>query len=113
MVVDLMPEEIGISVSYPLPGTRFYDSVKGELKDKTNWKDSDEMAMMFQHAYPENYYRELQQYVHRVYRYNKNVSDWKENLHRRNVIGRNMIRKAASIPYNFALSKWYKLKLKI
>ena len=113
MVVDLMPEEIGISVSYPLPGTKFYDSVKGELMDKTNWKDSDEMAMMFQHAYPENYYRELQRYVHRVYRYNKNVSDWKENLHQRNGISRNMIRKVASIPYNFALYKWYKLKLKI
>ncbi len=31
MVRDLMPDDIGISVSYPLPGTPFYETVKHEL----------------------------------------------------------------------------------
>jgi anaerobic magnesium-protoporphyrin IX monomethyl ester cyclase len=46
MVLELMPEEIGISVSYPLPGTKFYDKVKEQLNDKANWTDSDELALM-------------------------------------------------------------------
>ncbi|MCK7529497.1 MAG: radical SAM protein [Ignavibacteriales bacterium] len=35
MVLDLMPEEIGISVSYPLPGTKFYDKRKRSVKGKS------------------------------------------------------------------------------
>ncbi|HLG39233.1 MAG TPA: radical SAM protein, partial [Chitinophagaceae bacterium] len=41
MINELLPYEIGISVSYPLPGTLFYEKVKNELKEKTNWTDSD------------------------------------------------------------------------
>jgi len=32
MVLELMPDEIGISVSYPLPGTVFYEKVKETLQ---------------------------------------------------------------------------------
>jgi anaerobic magnesium-protoporphyrin IX monomethyl ester cyclase len=28
MILDLMPDEMGISVSYPLPGTKFFEKVK-------------------------------------------------------------------------------------
>ena len=48
MINSLLPHEIGISVSYPLPGTLFYEKVKTELKEKSNWTDSDEMALMRQ-----------------------------------------------------------------
>jgi anaerobic magnesium-protoporphyrin IX monomethyl ester cyclase len=34
MIKDIVPDEIGVSVSYPLPGTKFYDKVKEELKIK-------------------------------------------------------------------------------
>ena len=34
MINELLPSEIGISVSYPLPGTVFYEKVKAELKKK-------------------------------------------------------------------------------
>jgi anaerobic magnesium-protoporphyrin IX monomethyl ester cyclase len=36
MVLELMPDEIGISVSYPLPGTKFYENVKSQLGAKQN-----------------------------------------------------------------------------
>ena len=39
MVRDCMPDDIGISVSYPLPGTKFFERVKMELGDKQNWID--------------------------------------------------------------------------
>jgi len=68
MTLDLLPDEIGISVSYPLPGTKFYDKVKGQLKEKQNWSDSDDLAMMFQSTYPPRFYKVLHRYVHNLYR---------------------------------------------
>ncbi len=68
MVLDLMPDEIGISVSYPLPGTKFYDKVKEQLKEKTNWTDSDELALMYKGTFSPSYYKKLHRYVHKVYR---------------------------------------------
>lgn len=68
MINRLLPQEIGISVSYPLPGTRFYDRVKAELQEKSNWTDSGDLALMFRHRYPAAYYRQLHRYVHQCYR---------------------------------------------
>src|SRR5690606_4505628 len=31
LVKEMMPDDIGISVSYPLPGTVFYENVKAQL----------------------------------------------------------------------------------
>jgi len=67
MINKLLPFEIGISVSYPLPGTLFYEKVKADLKKKTNWTDSDEMALMFSNTFPASYYKQLHRYVHRNY----------------------------------------------
>ncbi len=71
MVLELMPDEVGISVSYPLPGTVFYEKVKGQLQDKRNWTDSDDLSAMFQSTYSSSYYKELHRYVHAVYRKHK------------------------------------------
>ena len=68
MVKELMPDNIGISVSYPLPGTKFYDKVKDDLKLKANWTDSDDFDMMFNGTYNSNYYRKLQRFVHKEFR---------------------------------------------
>jgi len=68
MVLNLMPDEIGISVSYPLPGTKFYENVKDQLKQKSNWTDSDELALMFRNTFPPAYYKRLHRYVHKAYR---------------------------------------------
>ena len=67
MINELLPHEIGISVSYPLPGTVFYDRVKADLKKKTNWTDSDEMALMFSNTFQPSYYKQLHKYVHQNY----------------------------------------------
>lgn len=68
MVKELKPDNIGISVSYPLPGTKFYDKVKDDLKLKANWTDSDDFDMMFHGTYNSNYYRKLQRFVHKEFR---------------------------------------------
>ncbi len=68
MINELLPHEIGISVSYPLPGTVFFEKVKTELKEKTNWTDSDELALMFRNTYQPAFYKQLHRYVHKTYR---------------------------------------------
>ena len=68
MINELLPYEIGISVSYPLPGTVFYEKVKSQLNQKTNWTDSNEMALMFHNTYQPAFYKQLHSYVHKSYR---------------------------------------------
>jgi anaerobic magnesium-protoporphyrin IX monomethyl ester cyclase len=68
MMEDLLPDDIGISVSYPLPGTVFYEKVKEQLKGKSNWTDSDDLDMLFRNTYHKNFYKQLQRYIHRRYR---------------------------------------------
>lgn len=68
MVLELMPHDIGVSISYPLPGTKFYESVQDQLKDKSNWADSDELLLMFKNTYQPLFYKELQRYLHRRFR---------------------------------------------
>jgi anaerobic magnesium-protoporphyrin IX monomethyl ester cyclase len=68
MIKDLLPYEMGISVSYPLPGTVFHERVKAELQTKSNWTDSDELLLMFKNTYPPRYYKKLHRYVHHVFR---------------------------------------------
>jgi radical SAM superfamily enzyme YgiQ (UPF0313 family) len=70
MVRDLMPDDIGISVSYPLPGTKFHERVKTELQ-KTNWQDSEDLAMLYQGTYTTEFYRQLHRVVHKEYRARK------------------------------------------
>ena len=64
LVRDTRPDDIGVSVSYPLPGTKFFDHVQAQLGDKTNWSDSEDMAMMFQGAYTNEFYRALHDALH-------------------------------------------------
>ncbi|MCF6131624.1 B12-binding domain-containing radical SAM protein [Flavobacterium wongokense] len=78
MVKELMPDNIGISVSYPLPGTKFYDKVKDDLKLKSNWTDSDDFDMMFHGTYNTNYYRKLQRFVHKEFRKRQGFQNLKQ-----------------------------------
>jgi radical SAM superfamily enzyme YgiQ (UPF0313 family) len=59
MVRDTKPDDIGVSVSYPLPGTKFFNLVSAQIGKKANWANSGELAMMFQGTYPTAFYRGL------------------------------------------------------
>jgi anaerobic magnesium-protoporphyrin IX monomethyl ester cyclase len=59
------PDDVGVSVAYPLPGTRFYEQVKGQLAaEKTHWRDSGELAMMFRGTYRSDFYRAVRDLLH-------------------------------------------------
>jgi radical SAM superfamily enzyme YgiQ (UPF0313 family) len=64
LVRDTRPDDIGVSVSYPLPGTKFFDRVHAQLGEKTNWSDSEDLSMMFQGAYTNEFYRALHDALH-------------------------------------------------
>jgi len=64
LVRDTRPDDIGISVSYPLPGTPFHQMVSSQLGPKENWSDSDDMDMMFQGAFTTDFYRALADALH-------------------------------------------------
>ena len=68
MLFKLMPFDIGVSVSYPLPGTKFFEMVKSELNQKSNWTDSDELLMMYKGTFSPMFYRKLHRYIHKKFR---------------------------------------------
>ncbi|QWT18879.1 B12-binding domain-containing radical SAM protein [Bacillus sp. NP157] len=65
LVRDATPDDIGVSVSYPLPGTKFFEEVRAQLGRKTHWEQSDDLAMMFRGAYDTAFYREVRDLLHR------------------------------------------------
>ena len=64
LLASARPDEIGVSVSYPLPGTTFYDRVKAQLGSKTRWQDSSDLAMMFHGTYDSEFYRAVRNLLH-------------------------------------------------
>jgi anaerobic magnesium-protoporphyrin IX monomethyl ester cyclase len=71
LVRDADPDDIGISVSYPMPGTKFYEAVRAQLGEKQNWRDSDDLAMLYQGPFSTEFYRKLHSVVHREFRARK------------------------------------------
>jgi len=68
LVKRCAPDDIGISVSYPLPGTPFFDRVRHELRRKQNWVDSADLAMMYEGPFRTGFYRALHDLVHAEFR---------------------------------------------
>jgi radical SAM superfamily enzyme YgiQ (UPF0313 family) len=64
LVRSTKPDDIGVSVSYPLPNTIFYERVSEQLGPKRNWIDSGELSMMFRSAYSTEFYRGLREALH-------------------------------------------------
>lgn len=71
LVRDCDPDDIGISVSYPLPGTKFYQAVREQLGEKQNWQDSQDLAMLYQGPFSTDFYRKLHTVIHREFRARK------------------------------------------
>jgi radical SAM superfamily enzyme YgiQ (UPF0313 family) len=59
MVRDVRPDDIGVSVSYPMPNTRFHQIVQEQIGAQENWRDSGDLAMMYQGAFSTEFYRAL------------------------------------------------------
>lgn len=112
MVLELMPDEIGISVSYPLPGTKFYENVKEQMKAKTNWTDSDDLAVMFRSTFQSAYYKKLHRYVHKVYKKKLGLNSLRKILLQPLSTDKRILRSALLTLYYFPAEIFDKFKLR-
>ncbi len=64
LVRESKPDDIGVSFSYPLPNTRFYERVREQLGSKRNWSDSDDLCVMFKGTYTDDFYRLVRDALH-------------------------------------------------
>lgn len=112
MVKELLPDNIGISVSYPLPGTKFYEKVKDDLKLKANWKDSDDLEMMFNGTFKSRFYKKLQRFVHKEYRKSQGVHNWNEVMRNPNLLSFQKMKSILKLGYYIPSSFLDKLILK-
>jgi anaerobic magnesium-protoporphyrin IX monomethyl ester cyclase len=64
LVDHARPDDIGVSVAYPLPGTKFHELVKSQLGNKRNWHESNDLEMMFSGTYPTEFYRTVRDLLH-------------------------------------------------
>jgi anaerobic magnesium-protoporphyrin IX monomethyl ester cyclase len=73
------PHDIGVSVSYPLPNTKFYEKVQAELGHKRNWTDSDDLSAMFTAEYSDTFYHAVRDALH------AEVDSWRNQAAREQV----------------------------
>jgi anaerobic magnesium-protoporphyrin IX monomethyl ester cyclase len=64
LIGDEQPHDIGVSVAYPLPRTPFHNLVRASLKERRNWRDSDDLAMLFEGTYSTQFYRMVRDHLH-------------------------------------------------
>lgn len=64
LVHEEAPDDIGVSVAYPLPGTAFYERLAGEIGPRRNWRDSGELAMLFNGTFDSAFYRMVRDRLH-------------------------------------------------
>ena len=102
MVRDCQPDDIGMSVSYPLPGTTFFERVKDDLGAKQNWRDSDDLAMLYNGPYATEFYRQLHTVLHKEYRARKYWHDLATLSREPTAVRKRHMRNTASMIYHVA-----------
>ena len=64
LVREEAPDDIGVSVAYPLPGTVFHERMSAELGARRNWRDTAELAMLFEGTFDTPFYRMVRDALH-------------------------------------------------
>ncbi len=89
---ELAPDDIGISVSYPLPGTKFHARVQERLGEKRNWRESDDLDPLFPGRFSRAFYRTLSRTVHAEFRTRRGWRALRDLAHDRTADGDRMRR---------------------
>ncbi len=100
MVRECAPDEIGISVSYPLPGTKLYDRVREELRTKKNWVDSADLDVMFRGTYSREFYRVLHRVTHKKFRIWQGRTIARDVLRHPSKLDKNVLRRLLKSAYH-------------
>lgn len=102
MVRDCRPDDVGMSVSYPLPGTKFHEAVRLQLGDKQNWNDSSDLAMLYRGPFSTDFYRQLHVVLHKEFRARKSWDEVWGAVRRPATLRRRHLRRLAAIAYHRA-----------
>ncbi len=77
LVRELLPDDIGISVSYPLPGTGYHAKMSARLGDKRNWTQSNDLDPLVPSRFSRGFYQTLSRVVHAELRVLRGARDLK------------------------------------
>jgi anaerobic magnesium-protoporphyrin IX monomethyl ester cyclase len=81
LVREERPDDIGVSVAYPLPGTKFHAAVRAQLGLRQNWQDTGDLAMLFHGTYSTDFYRTVRDLLHAEARSGADDPRWRTLEH--------------------------------
>ena len=82
-----------------------------QLKEKANWTDSDELALMFRNTYEPSFYKQLHKYVHSYFRTLKAKQRIKSGVRQPFKATSKTMETIAKLPYYMLQEHWQKLVL--
>jgi anaerobic magnesium-protoporphyrin IX monomethyl ester cyclase len=111
LVRECQPDEIGMSVSYPLPGTKFHQRVQDQLTVQHNWYDSSDLAMLYRGPFSTGFYRKLHRVLHAEFQARRNWRKLKDA--RLPGGGRRRLKALLALAYHLAALLVNRLQLEI
>jgi radical SAM superfamily enzyme YgiQ (UPF0313 family) len=111
MVRDCRPDDIGMSVSYPLPGTKFFNRVKIQLGDKQNWINSSDLDMLYRGPFTTAFYRQLHVVLHKEFRARQTWDELRRMMRRPAELRPSHLRRTAGMIYRLATLPLSRLQL--
>ena len=76
------PDDIGVSVAYPLPGTKFHANVSQQLGARANWEHTDDLSMLFRGTFSTEFYRRVRDVLHQEVRSGaQDITQWSALAH--------------------------------
>jgi anaerobic magnesium-protoporphyrin IX monomethyl ester cyclase len=109
-VRELLPDDIGVSVSYPLPGTGYHARVAPRLREKRNWTESRDLDPLVPARFSPRFYRTLSRVVHAELRALRGARALRRMVREPRVAGSIGLRRAAELRH---AAPWlvYRLRL--
>ena len=111
MVRDCRPDDIGMSVSYPLPGTKFHNNVRLQLSDKRHWVDSADLDMLYEGPFPTAFYRQLHVVLHKEFRSRRAINQLRAVAAHPGQWRGGHVRTATAALYRLATLPWERTRL--
>ena len=97
LVRELLPDDIGVSVSYPLPGTGYHEKMAARLGEKRNWSESNDLDPLVDGRFSAGFYRTLSRVVHAELRVARGARAITRLLLRQEAAGNASLRRAAEV----------------
>jgi len=111
MVTTALPDDIGVSVSYPLPGTPFHERVREQMGTTHNWRDSDDLAMLYRGPFTTRFYRQLHGVIHAEFRSRRAARELRGVARRPWTLRPRHLRRAAAMTWHAASLPWLRRQL--